>query len=125
MLKPTDWDGSSDDDGARLYQLMNVEETDSMLGPGKAVKDKAQFLTITCAKNSTECSIVLRRGSYAKIEPRRKTAEFVVRGAAARLWSDQFHLPENGDPLEFESTDGKFRLYVGVEVFSLKFSENL
>jgi hypothetical protein len=123
-LKPTDWDGSADDDAVELYALMNVPEQDSFLGKGKAVKDAAQFLTLTCARESKQCSIILRKSENTKIDLRQKTAVFSVKAAGSSLWREQFHLPEGEDFLHFITTDQKFELLVADDVFTLKMREN-
>lgn len=101
--------GNTDTDATDLYQIMNVEEQDSMLGKGKSIVTPEKDFNLVCSREKKQCSIVLNKSPNTLISSATKQAQFKVSGETAQKLTKQFKLNVRGEAY-FQATDKLFRI---------------
>ena len=101
--------GNTDTDALDLYQIMNVEEQDSMLGKGKSIVTPEKDFNLVCARDKKQCSIILNRSANTIISSANKLASFKTTGEAAAVLTKKFKLNDRGEAY-FQATDKQFRI---------------
>lgn len=110
MITAKSQTGQADDDGARLYKGMNVEERDSLFGPGKAVASSAGDFSLSCTVRQgigTECSLVVNQSTDMTVDESAGRIDYHVTGERADVLSARFLLSDAGR-FEYETHDGRF-----------------
>lgn len=110
------YDGSVDSTPQRLYELMNVPEKPSSMGPGKALATEKRVLNFVCnnrGQGAYQCVINIHKTQHSQISPGKAT--FEVRGDAAKALFEQFHTQggvfsfrDDSQMFAIEATAGKF-----------------
>lgn len=101
--------GNTDTDPMDLYQIMNVEEQDSMLGKGKSIVTAEKDFNLVCSREKKQCSIILNRSANTVISSANKVASFKVTGEVAGVLTKKFKLNDRGEAY-FQATDKLFRI---------------
>ncbi len=123
QLIPQNPGGAADSDSLDLYKAMNVPVQETMLGPGKAIQSPDQALNLSCAiRNniSHECSIVLNRSKYLRLDPINKKIKFHITGTMADEIRRKFFL--TNEEFHFKSTDSLFLMEAVGNSFTLLYS---
>ena len=108
--------GNIDSDSVDLYQLMNVDEQDSMLGKGKSIVSNEKDFNIVCSKEKKSCHIILKKSNNTIISSDQKFASFKVNGPEAKSITDKFKLNDRGEAY-FMATDKHFRVFGNQDTF--------
>ena len=114
-------DGSVDSAPQRLYELMNVPEKPSSMGPGKALAGEKRVLNFVCndrGQNAFQCAINIHKTQFSQISPNKAT--FEVHGEAAKAYFDQLH-SQNG-VFSFRDDENTFAVEATPERFLIVFS---
>jgi hypothetical protein len=109
MITAKDPMGRADDDGERMFKGMNVEEQDSVIGPGKGIVSTDRDFNLSCAIRQgvgTECSIVVNSSGDMKIDEAAGRIEYRATLEKADVLSAKFLLDEDGK-FDYETHDGK------------------
>ena len=101
--------GNTDTDPTDLYQIMNVEEQDSMLGKGKSIVTPEKDFNLVCSREKKQCSIILNRSANTIISSTNKVASFKITGEAAAQLTKKFKLNDRSEAY-FQATDKQFRI---------------
>jgi hypothetical protein len=108
--------GNTDTDPMDLYQIMNVEEQDSMLGKGKSIVTAEKDFNLVCSREKKQCSIILNRSANTVISSANKVASFKVTGDTAGALTKKFKLNDRGEAY-FQATDKLFRIVGTADIF--------
>lgn len=114
-------DGVVDGTPKRLYELMNVPEKPSNMGPGKALSTEKRVLNFVCnsrGQDAYQCAINIHKTQFSQISPNK--ASFEVHGAAAAAIFAEFH-SENG-VFSFRDEENLFAIEATPERFLIVFS---
>lgn len=115
-ITETDIYGNPDTDSVDLYQIMNVEEQDSMLGKGKSIVSKQKDFNLVCSREKKSCHIILKKSDRTIISSTQKFASFKVTGDEAQMLTQKFKLNERQEVV-FTATDKHFRVFGSSDTF--------
>ncbi len=113
----------SDQDAFKLFEGMNVEPVNSMMGWGKKIQME-DAMTIVVSHRSGEQydgTIMVYRWPGARIDYSRRQLHIKWSGDYAAKMFSQFHT--NGDTFEFESFDSRLKIFSNKDSFELRYDE--
>lgn len=106
----TDYSGNSDSDPSDLYETMNVDPQDTLLGKGKSINSDERDFNLVCSVEKQQCSLIFNKSANTVISSAQKIIRYKVTGEAAAELTNKFKLNDRGEAY-FMATDKAFRLY--------------
>jgi hypothetical protein len=106
----TDSFGNSDSDPSDLYQTMNVEPQDGLLGRGKSITSAERDFNLVCSVEKKQCSLIFNKSANTVISAGQKIIRYKVTGEAAAEITNKFKLNDRGEAY-FLATDKAFRFF--------------
>jgi hypothetical protein len=125
MIAAKSMDGSSDLDGWKLFQLLNLPVQDSPIGPGKGFATANRDLNISCANRTgigTECSLVINSSPRAQISALEKKIQYQMTDSELNSLKEKFFIHGDGC-LSYTTQDNKLSLSFTDGGFELRFKE--
>lgn len=123
FITPTDNYGNADSDSSDLYQIMHVDEQDTMLGKGKAIVSTDSDFNLVCGEYRNQCQVILNKTNNTIISTSKKYMSFTVNGEEAARLTQMFKLNSKGEAY-FQTTDKLFRFSGNSKNFTFEASEN-
>jgi hypothetical protein len=116
-----------DDDSSRLYDLMNVEPKDEMIGRGKSIKLEDQSYIQICAQRGggeVTCSIIVKANSgRGTVSKAKNLIRFETKGEEAKLLHSMLFTDATGK-FQYETTDAYFHIESDGENFISEYRTN-
>ena len=106
-------------DAVDLFDLMNVPEQNTMLGPGKGISTNSQDMNFSCGTQTSRgpmCSIVFNSSSRSKVSSTKRTITFKMTGSEAQEMLNLWRIND-----EFITEDQKMRIKTTSNAFQIEF----